>query len=156
MQASVSTKQATGDATELLAGSLTSLMKHLMMTTGREFFAEMEKTGVSLTQAKSLMILIEAEKPMSVKAISDAMGLSLPGVSRSVEAMVQRGEVTREEDPRDRRCKMVSVTPRGRKLYERLMAVRIAGVRRFVEELDQDEQEALAQGLDAVAGRITR
>jgi hypothetical protein len=36
------------------------------------------------------------------------------------------------------------------------MAVRIAGVRRFVEELDQDEQEALAQGLDAVAGRITR
>ena len=56
MQASVSTKQATGDATESLAGSLTSLMKHLMMTTGREFFAEMEKTGVSLTQAKSLMI----------------------------------------------------------------------------------------------------
>jgi MarR family transcriptional regulator for hemolysin len=156
MQASVSTKQATGDATESLAGSLTSLMKHLMMTTGREFFAEMEKTGVSLTQAKSLMLLIEAEQPMSVKAISDAMGLSLPGVSRSVEAMVQRGEVTREEDPRDRRCKMVSVTPRGRKLYERLMAVRIAGVRRFVEELDQDEQEALAQGLDAVAGRITR
>ena len=155
MQASVSTKQASGDATESLAGSLTSLMKHLMMTTGREFFAEMEKTGVSLTQAKSLMILIEAEKPMSVKAISDAMGLSLPGVSRSVEAMVQRGEVTREEDPRDRRCKMVSVTPRGRKLYERLMAVRIAGVRRFVEELDQDEQEALAHGLDAVAGRIS-
>ena len=156
MQASVSTKQASDDATESLAGSLTSLMKHLMMTTGREFFAEMEKTGVSLTQAKSLMLLIEAEQPMSVKAISDAMGLSLPGVSRSVEAMVQRGEVTREEDPRDRRCKMVSVTPRGRKLYERLMAVRIAGVRRFVEELDQDEQEALAQGLDAVAGRITR
>jgi DNA-binding MarR family transcriptional regulator len=156
VQASVSTKQAATDAPEALAGSLTALMKHLMMTTGREFFAEMEKTGVSLTQAKSLMILIEAEKPMSVKAISDAMGLSLPGVSRSVDAMVQRGEVTREEDPRDRRCKMVSVTPRGRKLYERLMAVRIAGVRRFVEELDQDEQEALAHGLDAVAGRITR
>ena len=82
MQASVSTKQATDDATEALTGGLTALMKHLMMTTGREFFAEMEKTGVSLTQAKSLMILIEAEKPMSVKAISDAMGLSLPGVSR--------------------------------------------------------------------------
>jgi len=100
------------------------------------------------------MLLIEAEQPMSVKAISDAMGLSLPGVSRSIDAMVQRGEVTREEDPRDRRCKRVSVTPRGRKLYERLMAVRIAGVRRFVDTLDQDEQEALAHGLDAVAGRI--
>jgi MarR family transcriptional regulator, transcriptional regulator for hemolysin len=131
-------------------------MKHLMVTTGRDFFAEMERTGVSLTQAKSLMILTEAEEAMSVKALSDAMGLSLPGVSRSIDAMVQRGDVTREEDPRDRRCKLVSVTPRGRRLYERLMAIRLAGVRRFVDELDQDEQEALAHGLDAVAGRIPR
>jgi MarR family transcriptional regulator for hemolysin len=153
VQASVSTKQATGEA---VAANLTALMKHLMVTTGRDFFAEMERTGVSLTQAKSLMILTEAEEPLSVKALSDAMGLSLPGVSRSIDAMVQRGQVTREEDPRDRRCKLVSVTPRGRKLYERLMAIRLAGVRRFVDELDQDEQEALAHGLDAVAGRISR
>jgi MarR family transcriptional regulator for hemolysin len=153
VQASVSTKQATGEA---VAANLTALMKHLMVTTGRDFFAEMERTGVSLTQAKSLMILTEAEEPLSVKALSDAMGLSLPGVSRSIDAMVQRGDVTREEDPRDRRCKLVSVTPRGRKLYERLMAIRLAGVRRFVDELDQDEQEALAHGLDAVAGRISR
>jgi MarR family transcriptional regulator for hemolysin len=154
VQASVSTKQATGTGSEDLAGGLTALMKHLLVTTGRDFFAEMERAGVSLTQAKSLMLLIDAKEPMSVKAISDAMGLSVPGISRSIDAMVQRGEVTREEDPRDRRCKMVSVTPRGRKLYERLMAIRLAGVQRFVEELDQDEREALAHGLDAVAGRI--
>jgi MarR family transcriptional regulator for hemolysin len=141
---------------EDLTHGLTALMKHLMVTTGRDFFAEMEKTGVSITQAKSLMLLTEAEAPMSVKSLSDAMGLSLPGISRSLDAMVQRGEVTREEDPRDRRCKMLSVTPRGRRLYQRLMAVRLAGVRRFVEELDQDEKEALANGLDAVAGRIAR
>jgi DNA-binding MarR family transcriptional regulator len=158
VQASVSTKQASGKATgaagtEDLAASLTALMKHLMVTTGRDFFAEMERTGVSLTQAKSLMILTEAEEAMSVKALSDAMGLSLPGVSRSIDAMVQRGDITREED---RRCKLVSVTPRGRKLYERLMAIRLAGVRSFVDQLDEDEQEALAHGLDAVAGRITR
>ena len=131
-------------------------MRHLMVTTGRDFFAEMEKAGVSLTHAKSLMLLIDAEEPMSVKAISDAMGLSLPGVSRSIDQMVQRGEVTREEDPRDRRCKLVSVTPKGRKLYERLMAIRLAGVRSFVDQLDQNEKEALAHGLDAVAGRIPR
>jgi MarR family transcriptional regulator for hemolysin len=154
VQASVSTKQASGTGSEELAGSLAALMKHLLVTTGRDFFAEMERAGVSLTQAKSLMLLIDAKEPMSVKAISDAMGLSVPGISRSIDAMVQRGEVTREEDPRDRRCKMVSVTARGRKLYERLMAIRLAGVQRFVEELDQDEREALAHGLDAVAGRI--
>jgi DNA-binding MarR family transcriptional regulator len=153
VQASILTKQASSEA---VTESLAELMRHLLVSTGRDFFAEMEKAGVSMTNAKSLMILIDAGEPMSVKAISDALGLSLPGVSRSIDTMVQRGDVTREEDPRDRRCKRVAVTPRGRRLYERLMAVRIAGVRRFVEELDQAEQEALAQGLDAVAGRITR
>ena len=151
MQASVSTT-----TTQDLATSLTALMKHLLVTTGRDFFAELEKSGVSLTQAKCLMLLTDADEPKSVKALADALGLSLPGVSRSIEAMVQRGEVTREEDPRDRRCKMVSVTPRGRRLYERLMAIRLAGVRRFVDELNEDEKEALAHGVDAVAGRITR
>jgi DNA-binding MarR family transcriptional regulator len=152
VQASVSTTTPTQE----LATSLTALMKHLLVTTGRDFFAELEKSGVSLTQAKCLMLLTDAAEPKSVKAMADALGLSLPGVSRSIEAMVQRGEVTREEDPRDRRCKMVSVTPRGRRLYERLMAIRLAGVRRFVDELNEDEQEALAHGIDAVAGRITR
>jgi DNA-binding MarR family transcriptional regulator len=153
VQASILTKQVSSEAvTESLAG----LMRHLLVSTGRDFFAEMEKAGVSMTNAKSLMILIDADEPMSVKAISDALGLSLPGVSRSIDTMVQRGDVTREEDPRDRRCKRVTVTPRGRKLYERLMAIRLAGLRRFVETLDETEREALAHGLDAVAGRIPR
>jgi MarR family transcriptional regulator for hemolysin len=153
VQASVSTKTKTSEA---LTQDLTALMKHLLVSTGRDFFAELEKVGISLSQAKSLMLLIEAKEPMSVKAISDALGLSLPGVSRSIDAMVQRGEVTREEDPRDRRAKLVSVTPRGRKLWERLLAVRLAGVRRFVDDLTPQEQEALAQGVGAVAGRFDR
>jgi DNA-binding MarR family transcriptional regulator len=131
-------------------------MKHLLLTTSPDFFAELEKAGISVTQAKSLIVLINADHPMSVKSLSNALGLSLPGISRSIEAMVQRGEVKREEDPLDRRSKLLSVTPRGRKLYERLLAVRLAGVRRFVEELTPEEQVALAQGLDAVAGRFDR
>jgi MarR family transcriptional regulator, transcriptional regulator for hemolysin len=137
-----------------LTADLTALMKHLLATTGRDFFAELEKAGVSVTQAKTLMYLIEAEKRISVKALSDLMGLSLPGVSRAVDGLVQRGEVTREEDPRDRRSKLVGVTPRGRQTYERLVATRVAGVAHFVEQLTPEEQQALAHGLGAVAGRI--
>jgi len=153
VQATVSTKQA---STEAVTRGLADLMRHLLVTTGRDFFAEMEKAGVSLTHTKSLMLLSDADEPMSVKAISDALGLSLPGVSRSIDGLVQRGELKREEDPRDRRCKLVSITPKGRRLYERLVEVRLAGVRRFVDELNENEKEGLAYGLDAVAGRIPR
>jgi DNA-binding MarR family transcriptional regulator len=131
-------------------------MKHLLVTTSRDVFSELEKAGISLTQIKSLTMLVDSEEPMSIKALSDVMGLSVPGISRAVDGLVQRGEVKRVEDPSDRRSKLLSITPRGRRTYERVLATRMAGVRRFVDELDPEEQEALAQGLSAVAGRLNR
>jgi MarR family transcriptional regulator for hemolysin len=135
---------------------LAALMRHLLISTGRDFFAELERTGVSLTQVKTLGLLAEAEEPMSVKALSDAIGLSLPGVSRAVDGLVQIGALARQQDARDRRSKLLTVTPRGRRIYERLLAVRLAGVRGFVDELEPSEREALAAGLAAVAGRFRR
>jgi DNA-binding MarR family transcriptional regulator len=131
-------------------------MRRLLIGTGRDFFVELERTGVSLTQVKTLGLLAEAEEPMSVKALSDAIGLSLPGVSRAADGLVQIGALARRQDARDRRSKLLTVTPRGRRIYERLLAVRLAGVRGFVDELEPSEREALAAGLDAVAGRFRR
>ena len=153
VQSSTAEKQATA---EQLARDLTALMKLLLVTSSRDFFAELEKAGISLTQIKSLTMLAEHDEPLSVKALSDLMGLSLPGISRAVEGLVQRGEITRVEDAEDRRRKLLSITPSGRRTYERLLATRIAGVRRFVDELDPEEQEALSRGLRALAGRLDR
>jgi DNA-binding MarR family transcriptional regulator len=153
VQASVAAKQATP---EQVTEQLTALMKHLLVTTSRDFFGELEKAGISLTQIKSLAMLADSEEPMSVKVLSDLMGLSVPGISRAVDGLVQRREIKRVEDPRDRRSKLLSVTPRGRRTHDRLLAIRMAGVRRFVDELEPEEQEALAHGLRAVAGRLHR
>jgi DNA-binding MarR family transcriptional regulator len=131
-------------------------MRHLLVSTGRDFFVELERTGVSLTQVKTLGLLAEAEEPMSVKALSDAIGLSLPGVSRAADGLVQIGALARQQDARDRRSKLLTLTPRGRRNYERLLAVRLARVRSFVDELDPSEREALAAGLATVAGRFRR
>lgn len=153
MQVPVGTTQATAD---IVTRELTALTRHLLLTTSRDIFHELETAGISITQIKSLTFLAEAEEPLSVKALSDVMGLSVPGISRAVDGLVQRGEVTRVEDPRDRRSKLLSITPRGRRTYERVLAIRMAGIRRFVDELDPEEQEALARGLSAVAGRLRR
>jgi DNA-binding MarR family transcriptional regulator len=162
VQASVQAKRTAGPVetgqtlAELVTRDLTALTKHLLLTTSRDMFQELEKAGISITQIKSLTFLAEAEEPLSVKALSEVIGLSLPGVSRAIDGLVQRGEVTRVEDPRDRRSKLLTITPRGRRTYERVLATRMAGIRRFVEELDPEEQEALARGLSAVAGRLHR
>ena len=151
MQASVRTGNAT---TEALARDLGVFVSRLLASTQHDIFSAIEKIGLSITQVKCLQILYDAEGPQSLGAVSDSLGLSLPAISRAVDALVQRGEVKREEDPRDRRSKLVTVTARGRATADRLLALRMAGIRSFVEELEPDEQQALASALSPVVTRM--
>ena len=82
------------------------------------------------------------------------LGLSGPAISRAVDGLVQRGEVKRTEDPRDRRSKLLTVSARGRRTVDRFVAIRLAAVKRFVEGLSEAEREALAAGVGPIARRL--
>ncbi len=148
MQASTAPAQPT-DLTATLAGILT----HLLTSTGRDFFQAVDELELSLTQIKALRALIDAEEPLSIKALGDRLGLSLPAVSRAADGLVKREFVTREEDPGDRRSKLLALTRKGRRTHDQLYALRVAGIREFVEQLDPDERDALAAGLAPIAER---
>jgi DNA-binding MarR family transcriptional regulator len=132
------------------------VLKHLLGSTNREFFAELQDAGISFSQLKCLGLLSNAETPLSLGALSDDLGLSLAAVSRGVDGLVQRGQVKRQEDPSDRRSKLVTVSARGRATYERVVAVRVAGVRRFVEGLEPDQRDALGAALAPIAEGLPR
>ena len=132
------------------------LLKHLMGSTNREFFAELQDAGISFSQLKCLGLLSNADSPVSLGALSEQIGLSLAAVSRAIDGLVQRGEVKRQEDPNDRRSKLVTVSARGRRTYERIVAVRMAGIERFVDGLEPDEREALGAALGPIVERLGR
>jgi DNA-binding MarR family transcriptional regulator len=132
------------------------LIKHLLGSTNREFFAELQDAGISFSQLKCLGLLSNAEAPLSLGALSEDLGLSLAAVSRAVDGLVQRGDVKRQEDPADRRSKLVTLTARGRGTYERVVAVRVAGVERFVEELEPDQRDALGAALEPIVEGLGR
>ena len=50
--------------------------------------------------------------------IAEALGMQLPGASKVVGDLVERGLCVRREDPADRRAKVVSISEKGRKLIE--------------------------------------
>ena len=127
--------------------------RYLMTNTGRDLFRAIEDLGLSFTQAKALQVLGQSEEDVSLKALSDRLGLSLPAISRAVDGLVKRGFVTRHEDPRDRRSKLVVVTAKGRRRMEELLAIRAAGLRDWLESLEPEELEALAEGLRPLAQR---
>jgi DNA-binding MarR family transcriptional regulator len=136
-----------------LAADLGLVFKEVMTSTSHDFFAALDAAGLSFSQVKCLGLLNDADA-LSVSALSDELVLSLPAASRAVDALVQRGELTRVEDIRDRRSKLVSITPRGRKTFEKLIAVRRAGVERLLGELDPLELAALAAALRPILERL--
>jgi DNA-binding MarR family transcriptional regulator len=132
------------------------LVRHLLGSTNREFFAALQDAGISFSQLKCLGLLSTAEAPLSLGALSEDLGLSLAAVSRAVDGLVQRGDVKRQEDPSDRRSKLVTVSARGRATYERVLAVRVAGVERFVDGLEPDDREALGAALGPIVEGLGR
>ena len=139
--------RADEELTEAITQHLFAFVNKLLTAGHRELFAAMEKEDLSITQVKSLHALADADAPMALGAVSDLLGLSLPAISRSVDGLVQRGLVKREEDPQDRRSKLVTATSRGRATYERLTALRLAGIRGFVADLEPEQKQALADAL---------
>jgi len=131
------------------------IVRHLLWSTNREFFGSLQQEGISFSQLKCLGLLAEADSELSLGGLSDETGLSLPAISRAVDGLVQRGEVKRTEDPRDRRSKLLRVTARGQSTYERLASVRAAGVRRFVEDLEPQERDALGSALHPIIERLS-
>jgi DNA-binding MarR family transcriptional regulator len=151
MQASTAPAQAVG--TDELTSRLAAILTHLQAATGRDFFQAVDKLGLSLSQIKSLF---DAEEPLSLGALGDELGLSLPAISRAVDGLVKREFVTRQEDPHDRRSKRIALTRKGRRTYSQLYALRLAGLRPLVEDLDEDEREALSAGLAPLLSRTGR
>jgi DNA-binding MarR family transcriptional regulator len=143
---------ATHASVEQTTEHLRALARFLMGATGANFMREVERLGLSMPQMKILYVL-EAEDGLTIKAISDRLGLSEPAVSRGVESLVKGELVKRTDDPTDRRCKRVSTTSKGIKVVAAVEQVRTNSFRKFVEDLDDTERDALAAGLEPLMQR---
>ena len=107
-----------------------------------ESLAVMHETGMTLPQLVALHIL-DHGGPASVSALSGLLRLSLSATSHLVDKTVEKGFITRAEDPDDRRQKRIALTPEGRALLERLNAERIDEFTRAFGSLDPDFQAQL-------------
>jgi len=145
--------QAITVSSKSVARDLGVVFKEVMTSTSHDFFAALDAAGLSFTQVKCLGLLSDADA-MSVSTLADELVISLAAASRAVDALVQRGEVSRVEDARDRRSKLLSITPRGRRTFEDLIAVRRAGVERLLADLDPDDLEGLAAALRPILERL--
>ena len=113
-----------------------------------------DDSGLSFAQLKVLMTLADTrDEPPALKQVGEDLGLSLPSVSRAVDGLVRAGLAAREEDPADRRQRLLSLTADGRRLSDRIMAARLEGLERFAASLADEERERLDAALELLVDR---
>jgi len=139
--------QATADTARCLG----EFLRFLTQSAGNGFVQAVEDAGLSLTQLKAMHVMAGSEEELSLNGLSEQLGgLSLPTLSRSVDALVQRGYVRRAEDSTDRRVKRLSLTAKGQRTIEHLMEIRARDFEAALETLTDEERERLAHALDTI------
>jgi len=139
-------------ASDELAADLLKLWRHVLSTTSGGAYAIFEELDLSLTQVKTLAALARDE--LTVKELAERLGLSLPGASRAVDALVCRGLLDRREDPQDRRQKRLRCTDAGLDALRRLDEARLAGMAAFAATLPPAQCRRLSGALRPIVDEI--
>ncbi|HKI66299.1 MAG TPA: MarR family transcriptional regulator [Solirubrobacterales bacterium] len=138
------------------AARLGALMRHVFLYDRGNQLRVIEECGLSMTQCKALLELGgigEGTEPRQVSELAETFGVSVPSMSRAVDALVGEDLATRVEDPEDRRVRRVGITAKGKDLVDTLLVVRQAGLESFAESLSAAQRRKLDAAVDALMDR---
>jgi DNA-binding MarR family transcriptional regulator len=138
------------------AARLSALLRHLFLYDRGNQLRVIEECGLSLTQCKALLELGglgQATEPRQVSDLAETFGVSVPSMSRAVDALVKKRLATRLEDPDDRRVRRVAITAKGKQLVDTLVVVRQAGMEAFAASLTAAQRRKLDAAIDALMDR---
>lgn len=105
------------------------------------------EADVSMPQIATL-VLLDDLGDLTPSALAAKLGRSPSATSRLLDGLVQKGWVTRTEDPADRRRKRVALAPDGRAFIQAFEATRAGAQAAIMADLSDDER---AQVLAAFA-----
>lgn len=138
------------------AARLGALLRHLFLYDRGNMLRLIEESGLSMTQTKALLELGgrgETAEPRQVSDLAETFGVSVPSMSRAVDALVNEKLATRVEDPDDRRVRRVAITEKGKKLVDTLLVVRQAGMEAFAASLSAAQRRKLDAAIDSLMDR---
>src|SRR5215467_13030219 len=106
-----------GDEAKQTAARISALLRHLFLYDRGNLLRVIEESGLSMTQSKALLELGglgEETEARQVTELAEALGVSVPSMSRAVDALVRKRLASRVEDREDRRVRRVAITAKGK------------------------------------------
>ncbi len=105
-----------------------------------------DEQSMSLAQYRVLAFLSEGE--WAASALADWLSVSRPSVTAMVDGLVERGWVTREHSPTDRRRVLHLLTDDGRRQLGAAADVLTGILDGLLDHLEDDERSRVLEGLD--------
>ena len=90
------------------------------------------------------------QQGLSVNTLAEQMSLDKSTASRHVTNLVHSGYVLRAESAEDRRFFSLSLSDKGTTIYNTLESTTNQFYKRILSQMEQDDQDALKQGLKAL------
>ena len=97
-----------------------------------------------------LLTVLEAEGPLSMSRLAEALDVSVASATGIVDRMARRGLVGRRHASDDRRIIMVHLTKRGRTVFGHLETIRRERLRRALDRLSDEELDGFLRGIVAM------
>jgi DNA-binding MarR family transcriptional regulator len=140
---------------ELHATALATELERLVANLVRELGNAGRRPGADLTLGERFALATVADRgALRLGAVASALGTSQATASRTVDALVEKGLLTREADPDDRRAIRITATARGNRILSRrraLLATLLAGA---LDALDPPHQRQLLEHLRAITDHL--
>jgi len=116
----------------------------LLVTFTRSVYRTMRAVSPTCTflEMKTLTIAHEQKNP-SMKEIADELGISSPAVTAVIDRLIADKAVERSEDASDRRMIRISLTPLGKKLFEKNRSVIYDAINERMSMLTDEERSEL-------------
>jgi len=106
-----------------------------------------KSTGLSMPQF-SVMMQLHHRGNCAIGDISERFDITNAAASQLVDKLFQGGFIKREEDPQDRRAKMLNLTDKGKDLIQRGIEERYRWVDQLSEKLTVEERAQVTNALN--------
>jgi DNA-binding MarR family transcriptional regulator len=124
-------------------GSLADELRTAIMRSSRRL--RTEGTTGAVTQSQYAVLAALRKGPSTASTLAEREQVRPPTMTRTIDALEERGLVTRHVDQADRRHVVITVTESGRSLLEETRRLRTAWLNNRLARLDPAERQVLSQ-----------
>ncbi len=110
----------------------------------------LQRSSLNLSRTEIGVLSAISQRPQRVTELAAAEGVTQPAITLLVNRLAQRGWLTREPDPDDRRAVRVTATQSGRDAFNHVRAEYRAFFHEEMASLGDEEIQTLADAIEVL------